>query len=193
MDHMPTGASSEQRDLDHSSLKCQPAYMDKLLAVTDFQELSKPPYCLTGGPSREGCLLPWQEPNQANLVLGDEETATHTLSLINNVNAKLETRVTFIHYPVEGQGAQTPKSWVKGEEKKKHLTTYPSQTSSRSPLQMFPTLHPQTPHLQTFLHILSPPNTSSPSRPSHTHLHTPNKHTLLSSRPTELRSLTPRA
>lgn len=136
---------------------------------------------LTQGSSREGCLLPQREPSQATTVLGDEKTATHTLSLINNENARLEPRVTFIHYPLEGR----PRSSDTKElgyriGKTEHIHADP-QTSSHSPLQMFPTLHPHTntsppdfhshsltSRHQTPTHSVTP---RSPSQPTHvTHL-----------------------
>lgn len=139
----------------------------------------------------EGCLRP-RPAKSGHQGPGDEEAATHVLSLINNVNARLEPRVTFLPYPLEGQGTQTPKSWVTGEEKEKHIPADPRQTSSHSPFQMFPTLHPHT-DTQThspplFPHIPSPPHSllttlrsSQASGPIH--LHTPTTHSRSPSHP----------
>lgn len=128
---------------------------------SQIQELSKSP---------NSGLLQGRQPStvatakSGHGVLG-EKAATRALSLINNVNGRLEPRVTFIHYPLEGQGAQTPKSWVTGEEKKKHTPADPRQTSSHSRLQMFPT--PPT-HIRTntlastlFTHTPSPSDSTS--------------------------------
>lgn len=104
------------------------AEKDKLPALTGRQELSK--------PSNSGVLgerlpsAPQRGKSGHHGLWGSGDGYTH-YQLINNVNERLEPKVTFIHYPLENQGAQTPKSWITGEEKETHPQT-PTQTSSHS-------------------------------------------------------------
>lgn len=111
----------------------------------------------------------------------------HTLSLINNVNGRLEAKVTFIHYPLEGQAAQTRESGVT-EEKKRNTRGRPDRLPHSLPSRCFPlsthrhTLSPPD-SLLTFSYLQNPTHSPTPRWPSGatlTHLLTP---TTLSSPP----------
>lgn len=121
---------------------------------------------LTQGSSREGCLLPWPEPRQATVVLGEEKAATHGRSLINTVNGRREPRVTFIHYPPEGQRAQTSKRWVLQERRKRNTRRPQTDFLTLSPpdVSHSPPTHIRTNTLAStlFTHTPSPPDSLPP-------------------------------
>lgn len=111
-------------------------------------------------------------------VLGEEKAATRALSLINNVNGRLEPRVTFIHYPLEGQGALRHQRVGLQERKKRN--THP-QTPDRLPHTLASRCFPLHPH--TYAQTPSPPHSSltlphlqtlpdRPQAPGRNHLHT---------------------
>jgi hypothetical protein len=173
----PTGSSTGPREQTGRIWNTVPKMPTRRKRKTP-QICKNPQSPLTPGSSWEGCLLPQPEPSQAIKVLRIKRqlhTHTHTLthslthSLINNVSGTLEPRVTFIHYPLEDQGAQTPKSWITGGEKK-HKTRLHTQVSSLSFRHFLPhpapfsctntftsTIHLQTPITLT-THTHSPPN-----------------------------------
>lgn len=159
-----------RKGLEHSSLKCQPGRKGQTPSSHRFPGTLQVP--LLGGPPGKAVYCPGERQVKPT-VLGGKKTATHSLSLINTVNASLEPKVTFIHYPLEGQGAQTPELGYR-RGKKKHIPAEP----------------------QTDFLTLSPPDVShSPPTHIHTHQHLTSRHPLVHSlldRPHDPRSLTSR-
>lgn len=79
-----------------------------------------------------------------------------TLSLINDVNGRLEPKVTFIHYPLEGRGSQTREvDYRRGKTKHSRTPKLPHTLPSRC----FPlSTHTYTLTSRLFTHTLLPPH-----------------------------------